>query len=461
MKTITATVLFLPFLLFSVLSAQTVVDTEGNTYPIVVVDGKEWMAENLRTTLYNDDTPITAYNTPEGWKELEEGAYAVSGEYESFLADYGKLYNAYAVQTGKLCPEGWQVPSAEQMEAMTEALDPETHGNFNNLGNQLKSQRQVNSPLGNITNHPRWDEHDQRYGHDVHGFAALPAGGVNRSGEFVNLGQYAYFWSSSLDAQNTAVAQVFLHSHKGMSTTSYPMQMGFSVRCIKSDDDTPPPPPVEYTLTIHTEGQGSTIPAEGAHEFDEGTVVDLAATADEGWEFEKWVIDGADVMDASTQVTMDGDITAVAHFAEEDEDGLPAVVYNGVTLYVQPEDHETRMQWGADGIETGASSTTNGQANTQLIVGALKNNKGILYGALYCDNLTYAGFDDWYLPALEELDAVYQEKENVGDFEYNNYWTSTENGAFFAYRQYFTNGYQESNAMKINNSGVRCVRRED
>ena len=50
-----------------------VIDIEGNEYLTVIIGDQEWMAENLRTTTYNDGTPIT--HVPEGWSEIYEEAY--------------------------------------------------------------------------------------------------------------------------------------------------------------------------------------------------------------------------------------------------------------------------------------------------------------------------------------------------------------------------------------------------
>ena len=77
--------------------------------------------------------------------------------------------------------------------------------------------------------------------------------------------------------------------------------------------------PVQYNLTISsTEGGEVTTPGEGMFTYDEGTVVDLVAEADEGYIFVNWtgnVSAIADVYAASTTITMNGHYSITANFA--------------------------------------------------------------------------------------------------------------------------------------------------
>jgi len=79
------------------------------------------------------------------------------------------------------------------------------------------------------------------------------------------------------------------------------------------------PTPTRYNLTISsTEGGSVTNPGEGTSTYDEGTVVDLVAEAEEGYEFASWtgnVVTIANVDAASTNITMNGDCTISANFA--------------------------------------------------------------------------------------------------------------------------------------------------
>jgi len=73
-----------------------------------------------------------------------------------------------------------------------------------------------------------------------------------------------------------------------------------------------------YTLTISSTAGGSvTAPREGMFTYYEGTVVNLVAEADEGYQFGDWTgnVDTiADVYAASTSITMSGDYSITANF---------------------------------------------------------------------------------------------------------------------------------------------------
>jgi hypothetical protein len=75
---------------------------------------------------------------------------------------------------------------------------------------------------------------------------------------------------------------------------------------------------VQYDLTtFSTEGGSVTEPGEGVFNYDEGTVVDLVATPDEGYQFVDWTGDVDTIVDIeadATTITMNGDYSITANF---------------------------------------------------------------------------------------------------------------------------------------------------
>ena len=63
----------------------------------------------------------------------------------------------------------------------------------------------------------------------------------------------------------------------------------------------------------------------------------------------------------------------------------------------------------------------------------------------------------WRLPTKDELNMLYENKEEIGGFANNYYWSSTENDNFGAWRQGFNYGNQ-GNTNLFGNLYVRAVR---
>jgi hypothetical protein len=75
---------------------------------------------------------------------------------------------------------------------------------------------------------------------------------------------------------------------------------------------------LEYNLTVSsTEGGSVTSPGEGTFTYEEGTLIDLVAQPDEGYQFVNWIRDVgtiANVNTASTTITMSGNYSITANF---------------------------------------------------------------------------------------------------------------------------------------------------
>jgi uncharacterized protein (TIGR02145 family) len=102
----------------------TLTDQDGNIYKTITIGNQVWMAENLRTTKYNDGTAIPNVTGKSEWCALTTGAYCNYNNTKNVdtISTYGRIYNWYAVNTGKLAPPGWHVPNDEDWRTLTDYL---------------------------------------------------------------------------------------------------------------------------------------------------------------------------------------------------------------------------------------------------------------------------------------------------------------------------------------------------
>lgn len=96
-------------------------DCDGNIYKTVTIGDQVWMAENLRTSIYCDNSPIPNVEDPESWAGLDSGAFCWNdNDSATYEIPYGKLYNWYVIESANICPEGWHVATdADYSELIT------------------------------------------------------------------------------------------------------------------------------------------------------------------------------------------------------------------------------------------------------------------------------------------------------------------------------------------------------
>jgi len=198
----------------------TMTDQDGNVYKTVAIGTQTWMAENLRTTKYNDGTAIPNVTSASEWEGLTTGAYCNYNNTTSndTIATYGRLYNWYAVNTGKLCPTGWHVPTDAEWSTLTNYL-----GGEDAAGGKLKETGTTHwlSPNTGATNET--------------GFTALPGGIHDRLGSFYHVGYYGYWWSATENGVASAWVRdmEYNNSIRSIRRGYNYKEVGYSVRCVR------------------------------------------------------------------------------------------------------------------------------------------------------------------------------------------------------------------------------------
>jgi hypothetical protein len=77
-----------------------------------------------------------------------------------------------------------------------------------------------------------------------------------------------------------------------------------------------------------------------------------------------------------------------------------------------------------------------------------------------CENLTMAGYDDWYLPTLFDLGIIYNNKDDIGGFTGYCYWSSTPEVDTYKHKRIGSQGFcGESIHYTYERLRVRCVRK--
>ena len=130
MKLITVILIGLAFQTYPLLAqkgvpGKNIKDIDGNTYKTVKIGKQHWMAENLKTTRYQNGDLIgttTSLAIDISNESNPKYQWAYEGN-ESFVESYGRLYTWYAATDERnVCPKTWHIPSDEEWSILTSYL---------------------------------------------------------------------------------------------------------------------------------------------------------------------------------------------------------------------------------------------------------------------------------------------------------------------------------------------------
>ena len=162
-------------------SYGTLTDIDGNIYKTIVIGTQTWMADNLRTTRYNDGRKITniPYNTV--WIATTTPAYCWYQNEINYKDYTGALYNWHVLDSGNVCPSGWHIPSDSEWKILTDYLGGELVA-----GGKIKE-----------AGLKHWDPPNEGATNSS-GFTSLPGGQrLDSDGTFVGLTYYDTWWTST------------------------------------------------------------------------------------------------------------------------------------------------------------------------------------------------------------------------------------------------------------------------
>ena len=199
------------------------VTMDGHIYSVVQIGNQCWFAENLRTSVYADDSAIPEVTGNSAWGGLITGARCDYANNAANVSTYGRLYNWYAATNAAgLCPSGWHVPTDGEWTDLKNNVIANGHSGA--VGTALKATYGWSELFGGVN------------GTDDFGFSALPGGYRGGGGSF-NAGYYGNWWSSSPSGGNAwSRSMSFADIEPGLYRNARNRSNGYSVRCLRDAD---------------------------------------------------------------------------------------------------------------------------------------------------------------------------------------------------------------------------------
>lgn len=240
---------------FNVFTSDTVItfdfnpcsDGDSNMYATITIGTQVWMAENLKTTKYNDGSPIPLNADSVTWSTVRDPYFCwLYNDESNYKNKFGGLYNYYAVNTYSLCPSGWHVPTNNDWITLEDYLiangynyDNSTSGNM--IGKAVAAQfmafvyllRTSSTLWDNDSNTGSVGNSDYPSKFNCTGFSAIPVGFRSGNGSFNRPGYIAAFWSSTEKDISRAYYHNLLYNWEFFSANITDKLCGFPIRCLK------------------------------------------------------------------------------------------------------------------------------------------------------------------------------------------------------------------------------------
>jgi uncharacterized protein (TIGR02145 family) len=189
-------------------------DGEGNEYSTIKIGSQEWTSENIRSTKFNNGSPIKLVTDSAEWVNLTSPGYCFYNNSNSIddHKKWGALYNWYAAASGKLAPSGWHVPTDFDWDTLQNYMI--THG-YNYTGT-INEENLIAISLSSATD---WESFTVvgAPGRDLNsnngsGFSAMPSGHRTAEGVFDGMGRNSHWWcTTEADLENAWDHEVYYY----------------------------------------------------------------------------------------------------------------------------------------------------------------------------------------------------------------------------------------------------------
>ena len=188
---------------------------DGSVYKTVKIGTQVWMAENLHASVDSEGDSIPELKINKEWRKSRLcGWCSYKSDPENGLK-YGYLYKWVAVNSCKLCPDEWHIPTYNEIVELQ-----------NYLGGEAVAGAKMKSTSG-------WKKYNKKNSNSS-GFTALPSGFRIYSGGFQGINRETLFWTRTRNSQLHAVYLYQLKDDsKGLRLSPWMPDGAHSIRCIQ------------------------------------------------------------------------------------------------------------------------------------------------------------------------------------------------------------------------------------
>ncbi len=205
---------------------------DGKTYKTIIIDGKEWMAENMAWLPAVYPASNGSNTEPRYYVYDYQGTNVAAAKKNTNYTTYGVLYNWSAANLA--CPPGWHLPGDAEWTELENYLiakgynyDGTTTGNKIAKSMAIANYWNISSNSGAIGNNHSLNNKS--------GFSALPGGLRSDSGAFDFIRSDGFWWSSTENGSSNAWYRNLYYNSIAIYRHNYSKERGFSVRFVKDN----------------------------------------------------------------------------------------------------------------------------------------------------------------------------------------------------------------------------------
>ena len=215
-------------------------ERDGNSYCSITIGEQEWLAENMRylpsVNFYSDASVVDAKYYVYGY----DGEDVETAKENPNYAEYGAWYNWKAALTA--CPAGWHLPSDDEWTELEVYLQNNGY-NFDDYIDTDSDRETHNVIAKSLASTSGWVESDVENSpgwlqpkNNTSSFNGKPAGHRWVDSQFMGIGLYGFWWSSTAQSgdNNSAWDRKIHNDSVAMGKTRNSKTLGFSVRCLRN-----------------------------------------------------------------------------------------------------------------------------------------------------------------------------------------------------------------------------------